>query len=79
LLVGMATTGYLGSAFSGYPVRYFGLVLPSWATRNDAAKSFLSSTHEVLAWLLVAAFLLHIAGAVGHWRREGGSLAGRMR
>ena len=79
LLLGMATTGYLGSAFSGYPVRYFGLVLPSWAARNDALKSLLSSAHEVLSWLLVAAFALHLAGAVVHWRREGGAIAGRMR
>ena len=79
LLLGMATTGYLGSAFSGYPVRYFGVVLPSWAARDDALKAFFSSAHEVMAWLLVAAFVLHVAGAVVHWRRERGSLAGRMR
>jgi cytochrome b561 len=24
-------TGYLGSAFSGYPVKIFGMVLPAWA------------------------------------------------
>ena len=79
LLIGMAATGYLGSAYSGYPVRYFGIVLPSWAGKNDALKSFFASAHEVLAWLLVAAFVLHVAGAFVHWRREGGSLAGRMR
>ena len=78
-LLGMAATGYLGSAYSGYPVRYFGLLLPSWAARDDALKAFFSAAHEVIAWLLVAAFALHVAGAVVHRRREGGSLAGRMR
>src|SRR5450631_1144343 len=24
-------TGYLGSVFSGYPVRFFGVLLPTWA------------------------------------------------
>ena len=27
-------SGYLGSAVSGYPVRYFGMLLPDWASKN---------------------------------------------
>jgi len=32
LMLLVPLTGYLGSAFSGYPVRYFGLALPAWAS-----------------------------------------------
>src|SRR5688500_5490988 len=31
-MLGLPLSGYLGSAFSGYPVRYFGYVLPAWAS-----------------------------------------------
>ncbi|HET9653244.1 MAG TPA: cytochrome b, partial [Usitatibacter sp.] len=30
LLIALPLTGYIGSAFSGYPVKYFGIVLPAW-------------------------------------------------
>jgi cytochrome b561 len=66
LLIVMATAGYLGSAFSGYPVRYFGIVLPSWAAKNDAMKELMSNVHLVCAWLLVAAVVLHLAAVVKH-------------
>ena len=31
-------SGYLGSAVSGYPVRYFGMLLPAWAPKNSPAQ-----------------------------------------
>jgi cytochrome b561 len=66
LLIALPLAGYLGSAFSGYPVRFFGLVLPSWAPKNTAVKDWMSSAHLVLAWTLAFAFVLHIAGVAKH-------------
>ncbi|HXS53664.1 MAG TPA: cytochrome b [Usitatibacter sp.] len=66
LLVVMPLAGYLGSAFSGYPVRFFGLVLPSWAPKSDALKHAMSEVHLVAAWLLAAAVLLHLAAVWKH-------------
>ena len=59
-------TGYLGSAVSGYPVRYFGLVLPDWAAKNIGLKDFLSVVHLTTSWVLVAAIALHVAAALKH-------------
>jgi cytochrome b561 len=74
-LLALALTGYLGSSFSGYPVRYFGIVLPGWGWKWPAAKLLLSDVHLALTWLLGALILLHVAAAVGHLLRRDGLFA----
>lgn len=76
LLLGLTLSGYIGSAVSGYPVKFFGLVLPSWAAHHEALKSALSVVHLALGWALLAAFVLHVVGAASH--RDSPSVAGRM-
>ena len=71
-------TGYLGSAFSGYPVRLYGVVLPSWAPRNDVLKDALSVAHLVNSLVLVAAIALHLAGALKHALIDRDGLVRRM-
>jgi cytochrome b561 len=66
LLIAMALAGYLGSSFSGYPVRFFGIVLPSWAAKNDAMKDLMSNVHLACAWLLAVAVTVHVAAAAKH-------------
>jgi len=65
-LIVQPLSGYLGSAFSGYPVRLFGLVLPAWAPKNDTLKDAFSVVHLVNSWVLVGALALHLAGTVKH-------------
>ena len=66
LLIAMALAGYLGSSFSGYPVRFFGIVLPSWAAKNDAMKDLMSNVHLACAWLLAVAVSLHLLAVAKH-------------
>ena len=63
-------SGYLGSAFSGYPVRFFGIVLPAWAPKDDMLKDACSVVHLVNSWVLIGALALHVAGTVKHARLE---------
>ena len=65
-LIVQPLSGYLGSAFSGYPVRFFGIVLPAWAPRHDMLKDAFSAVHLVNSWVLVGALALHVAGTVKH-------------
>ena len=37
-LIAMPVSGYLGSVFSGYPVKFFGVTLPSWAPKSEPIK-----------------------------------------
>ena len=66
LLAAMPIAGYLGSAYSGYPVRFFGIALPSWAARDNAIKDAMSDIHLAGAWLLAAAVALHLAAVAKH-------------
>ena len=61
-----AAVGLSGSVFSGYPVRYFGLVLPAWAEKNVALKDLLADVHAITSWILVGAIALHVAAALKH-------------
>jgi cytochrome b561 len=65
-MVALPLSGYLGSTFSGYPIRYFGLTLPNWGGKDEALKELLSTVHWTAAWLLVLLIGLHVAAALRH-------------
>jgi cytochrome b561 len=77
-LILLPLTGYLGSEFSGYPVKYFGIALPQWAGKNPAMKEFLSAAHLTLTWILLTLFGLHLAGAIKHAFIDRDGLLARM-
>ena len=74
----MPLAGYLGSVFSGYPVKYFGVTLPAWGWKDDAIKNAMSVAHFAVSWVLVAAVVLHVAGALKHWLWNRDGLVARM-
>ena len=78
ILVALPASGYLGSVFSGYPVKFFGATLPAWGTALPAVKDFMSAVHLVATWGLAAAVALHLAGAIHYSIATGDSLLGRM-
>jgi cytochrome b561 len=61
-----ALSGYLGSATSGYPVRFFGWVLPAWTGANVAVKDACSVAHLVVSWALAAAVGAHVLATAYH-------------
>ncbi|MEO8344730.1 MAG: cytochrome b [Betaproteobacteria bacterium] len=62
----MPVAGYLGSVFSGYPVRFFGVTLPSWGGKDESLKDLCSNIHLVTSFVLAAAIALHLAAALKH-------------
>jgi cytochrome b561 len=66
----MPLSGYLGSTFTRYPVKYFGLVLPQLNRDWPAAKELMSSVHHAAAWMLMSLVALHVAAALWHWWRR---------
>jgi cytochrome b561 len=70
--------GYLGSEVSGYPVRYFGMTLPSWAGKHVALKDALSTAHLVNSWVLATLVALHVSGALKHALIDRDGLLARM-
>jgi len=71
-------TGYLGSEVSGYPVKYFGVTLPTWAGKHVELKDFLSGVHLVTSWVILALVTLHVAGALKHALVDRDGLLARM-
>jgi cytochrome b561 len=68
----MPLSGYLGSTFSGYPIKYFGYTLPHWAWAWPAAKQFLAALHSSTAWCFVVLVTLHVGAALWHLVRADG-------
>ena len=58
--------GYLGSAWSGFPVRFFGIELPAWAGSRPALKDLASVVHLWASWVVLVAVALHVAGTAKH-------------
>ena len=61
-----AMSGYLGSAVSGFPVKFFGWVLPAWAAANVGLKEACSVVHFVSSWALVAVIGIHVMATFYH-------------
>ena len=76
-MVLMPLSGYLGSNFTRYPIRLFGMALPRWGGDWPAGKAAMSIVHEWTAWCLLALLVLHLAGVLAHALR-GDRVIGRM-
>ena len=70
--------GYLGSVWSGYPVKLYGMTLPAWGAKAEALKVLMSQIHLVCSFVLVAAISLHVAGALKHAFVDRDGLLARM-
>ena len=71
-LIVQPLVGYLGSSFTRYPIKYFGVTLPRWGWDAPALKQLCSDVHFALACLITALVVLHIAAALKHlFERDG--------
>lgn len=75
VLFAMPVSGYLGSVFSGYPVKWFGVTLPAWGWKDPAIKDAMGTVHLTASWILLAATTLHVAGALKHALARDGVMA----
>lgn len=74
-LIVMPVSGYLGSVFSGFPVKWFGVTLPAWGWKDPAIKDWMSAVHLTTSWILLGATVLHVSGAVKHALARDGIMA----
>jgi len=76
-LIMQPLVGYLGSSFTRYPIKYFGITLPNWGWDAPALKELCSNVHFALACLITGLVALHIAAALKHLLARDG-ISGRM-
>ena len=62
----MPLTGYLGSSFTKYPIKYFGYTLPHWGWDAPAYKEISSQVHYITVIVFMLLIALHVAAAVKH-------------
>lgn len=72
-------SGFLGSVFSPYPIRFFGLRLPRLAEPWEGAKEVLSVVHLWAVYGLLFLIALHLLAFVHHQFILKDSLIRRMR
>ena len=70
--------GYLGSNFSKFGVRFFGVALAPWGPDWPAAYSFLLALHDASTYLLLALIIGHVAMALKHALVERDGLFARI-
>lgn len=69
-------SGFMGSNFSQYPIKFFGLVLPKLWDPSPEGKELFSEIHEVTAFVMMIIIILHISAAVWHqWVKRDGLLS----
>jgi cytochrome b561 len=65
-MVIMPVGGYLGSNFSRFGVRFFGIALAPWGADLPAVYSFFIAVHDVTAYVFTALIVLHVGAATKH-------------
>jgi cytochrome b561 len=73
----MPVTGFLGSSFTPYPIKFFGTPLPRLWEPSADLKEALSAVHTGCSYVFMLTIAVHVAATVWHmWRRDG--IAKRM-
>lgn len=79
VMVWMPVTGFMESAYDGYPIKLFNLVqTPEIFAKDQPIADFWARLHGLGQWLVYALIVLHLAAVVFHlvWSRSG--VLGRM-
>lgn len=72
LLIAMPLIGWAATAAGDYPVQFFNLTLPGLIAEDKDLSQTLFQLHGAIGLLLILLILLHVAGALRHWRRKDG-------
>jgi cytochrome b561 len=65
-MIVMPLSGYLGSSFTKYPIKYWGHTLPNWGWDAPAYKDICSDVHQITVIVFMTLIAIHIAAAIKH-------------
>jgi cytochrome b561 len=75
VMLAIPASGFLGSSFTQYPVKFFGYPLPRLWEPDPQMKELFSELHEGSSWVLVGLLALHVAAVLWHvWVKKDGLL-----
>lgn len=59
-------SGYLGSSFNRFGIKFFGIPLPNWGWEDKALRTIFNEIHGVVAVLLLVLIAVHVLAALKH-------------
>jgi cytochrome b561 len=71
-------SGYIGSNFTKYGVKFFGYQLDPWGSENKAIYEVFNTAHTVTGKIMIAVILIHVAAALKHWLFDKDTVMQRM-
>ena len=71
-------SGFLGSSFSKYPIKYFGIELPKFLMANDGLKEIMKQIHEVSVIILLILIAIHVLAVLKHLLIDKKNILARM-
>jgi cytochrome b561 len=74
----LPASGFMGSNFSQYPVKFFGVALPKLLEPWPEGKELLSTIHEITAFVFMILIILHVSAALWHQFVKRDGLLSRM-
>jgi cytochrome b561 len=74
-MFGMPLSGFLGSSFTAYPIKFFGTPLPRLWEASAELKEFFSGIHTACSYVFMALIAAHIVAALWHALRRDGVVA----
>lgn len=66
LMLAMPLTGFFMSTLGNHAISFYGIFTVSPLADNPLLSKFFAKAHEILAYLLIASFTLHVIGAFYH-------------
>ena len=66
-LIAQPIVGWAATAAGGYPIEFFGRILPGLLSKDEALSEGLYGLHGAIGAVIVLLALLHVAGALRHW------------
>jgi len=65
-MVTMPLTGIVGSLYSKYPIKFFGIPLPKLIEHDENIKIMTSDLHQFIAYFFCILITVHIFAALKH-------------
>jgi cytochrome b561 len=77
-LIVMPSIGWAATASGGFPVEFFLWHLPGFIGKDEQLSELLFMLHEWLGWIILALVVLHVSGAIFHWKIKRDNVMQRM-
>ena len=75
----MPLTGYMGSSFTRFPIKYWGMSLPNfWGWESPALKALCSAIHYYTVMVFMVLVAIHVIAALYHLLAQRDGIFGRM-